>query len=277
MPITLDNRSIDRFAHTPKYRQLADVLRAAIDDGRLQPAEEVPSENAIATAVGISREAVRKSLDVLAGEGLIVRRSGARTSVASPPPRRRMDASRYAEELRLLESDDHPEQSAFTVDHGIEWEQYRVEVEVAKEDATEKDADWLQIKVGEQILRRRFTKFVDGDPVQLQRSAMPWDIAGGTPVADPGRQPWPGGTIAELWELGWRVCKVTEDTTTRNPSDAERRGLEMETPGPVFDIVRVFWARPRTDADAALRAIEVSRVIVPGARNVLHYETEVSI
>ncbi|MGL5824474.1 MAG: GntR family transcriptional regulator [Nocardioides sp.] len=279
MPIQLDSRTIDRFAHTPKYRQLVDALRLAIDDGRLRPGEELPGEETIARDVGMSRDSVRKSLGVLATEGLILRRSGAGTFVAIRPKRRQQSATRYADALAVLEQDgERPLTSAFTEDHGISWQQFRIEMAVTREAATEKDAEYLSIEVGDPVLRRAFRKFADDEVVQLQRSAIPWDLVGdseiGMEIQNPDRQPWPLGTFGEVWDLGWRITRVVEDETARNPTDDERRDLEMETPGPVMDVYRVFWGRPRDDKRADSRPVEVSRVIAPGAATILHHEID---
>ena len=58
------------------------------------------------------------------------------------------------------------------------------------------------------------------------------------------------------------------DVVPRIPRDDERRRLHMETPGPVVDMVQVFWVGGRP--------VEASRIIAPGARNVLHYELELT-
>ncbi|MFC5268490.1 GntR family transcriptional regulator [Kribbella qitaiheensis] len=269
MPIDL-TALIDPHGQLAKHRQLAAAIRDAIDDGRLAPGEELPSEQDLRNATGMSRDSIRKSVQLLAGEGLVVVRHGARTKVSEAPPERSINADRYAKELRRLKSGEpHPLTSAFTEDHGITWAEYTVEMVVAKEHATAEDARRLLVPEGTDILRRRFTKYAKGEPVELQRSAIPWELAGETPVASPGKQPWPGGTIAELYSLGLEVTKVTHDAKARTPRDEERRALGMETPGPVFDMVRVFWVGDRP--------VEASRVIAPGERNVLHYEVELDL
>lgn len=269
MPINLD-ALVDPHAGLAKYRQLAAALRDAIDDGRLAPDEELPSDGDLATATGMSRESVIKAMALLQADALIVRRAGAATRVASAPPLRAMDASRYLKALRILKAGGPlPLTSSFTEDHGIDWADYRVETTVTREPATAEDARRLQIPAGTDLLRRRFVKFDRDRPLQIQRSAMLWSVAGSTPVADPGQQPWPLGTIAELYSLGLEVTRVSEDTDTRLPRDDERRVLNMQTPGPVFDIVRVFWVGER--------AVEASRVIAAGSRMTLHYEVELDL
>lgn len=268
MPIDL-TALVDRHAQLPKFRQLAARLREAIDDGRLAPGEELPSEVEMQAGTSMSRDSVRKAIALLVADGMVVVRHGAPTRVAEAPKRRRMEAARYVEELRLLrKGGDHPRVSAFTVDHEIEWADYTVQVDVTRENATAEDARRLRIAEGSDILRRVFTKYVKGDPVQLQRSAIPWQIGGGTPIADPGQQPWPGGTIAELHSLGLTPTWVDEDVETRLPRDDERRALRMETPSSVFSIVRVFLVGDRP--------VEASRVIVDGSKYALHYGVDLT-
>jgi GntR family transcriptional regulator len=277
MAIDLDSLHVDRFARTPMYHQVADWLRALIDDGELSPNESLPSEGKIAAAADVSKAVVREAMDVLSSEGKIVRRAGAATKVAAPPPVRLMSADRYVHAVEILrEKGEHPASSSFTDDHGIDWSKYRIDFWPSKEKATHRDAELLEIPVGAWVLRRVMIKYADGVPIQIQRSAMPWDLAGGTPLADPGRQPWPGGTIAELWHVGYEWCKTVEDIGASTPSDEERRQLRMETPSPLLDVVRVFWAHPVGKPEVEARPLEASRVLMPANRNRLRHETSAS-
>src|SRR4051812_35211130 len=94
MPIDL-SALVDHHAQLPKYRQLAAALREAIDDGRLSPGEELPSEREMRDQTRMSRESIRKALAILDAEGLTISRQGAPTRVAEAPKQRRMQASRY--------------------------------------------------------------------------------------------------------------------------------------------------------------------------------------
>ena len=79
----------------PVYQQLRTILRQQIKDGAFAPQSPMPSELQLAATYGVSRVTVRKALDVLANEGLVVRRHGVGTFVAvdnltgtaSEPPR----------------------------------------------------------------------------------------------------------------------------------------------------------------------------------------------
>lgn len=72
---------IDREADRPLHKQLADVLREQIGDGTLVAGAPLPSETYLGQTYGLSRTAVRRALELLLHEGLIVKGRGQRTTV----------------------------------------------------------------------------------------------------------------------------------------------------------------------------------------------------
>jgi DNA-binding FadR family transcriptional regulator len=60
----------------PAYAAVADRLRRSIALGIVLPGEKLPSERALAEALGVSRVTVREALRVLQGEGVIVTKRG---------------------------------------------------------------------------------------------------------------------------------------------------------------------------------------------------------
>lgn len=269
MPLEVTVRSMQRTRDRALHRQLADLIRDHITSGALAPDEALPSENDIAAMADLSRTTVRNALDILAGEGLIVRRTGSATRIAVPPRVRHLATSRYADELALLHSLDrgemHPLTSAFTAEHDTAWEDYHVEATYREEHAGE-DAVSLGIEPDAYVLRRLLVKLVGRTPVQLQTSVIPFALVAGTPVAEPINQPWPGGTLAELYSVGQIVTHVVEEARARVPSEAERQALELPAEGAgVLEIRRIFSTRQRP--------VEASTVITPAAGTVLRYET----
>ncbi len=73
--------------HGPLYRQLANRLRAPIDDGVLRPGSPLPREADLATQFGVSLITVRQALRDLEGEGLIKKRTAKPAIVAAPQTR----------------------------------------------------------------------------------------------------------------------------------------------------------------------------------------------
>jgi len=272
VPLELNEKMIDRYGDRALHRQLADRIRDAIRRGELRPGEALPSEADFTGSTGLSRTSVREALDVLTAEGLVVKRSGSASRVATPPPVRHVSTARYADELAILRglgNDTHPLTSAFTADHGVAWDEHGIDAVYAEDAATEADAARLDVEPGSPVLRRQLVKLVAGAPVQLQESVIPLALVEDTPVADPARQPWPGGTLAELHSVGLVVTRVVEEAHARTPTTAERRSLEMAAAGPVLDVVRIFYA----NVDGTERPVEASTVVAPAARMVLRYET----
>jgi GntR family transcriptional regulator len=63
---------IDPESAVPVYRQLADALRGQIEAGDIPPGRRMPSETEIEQATGLARGTIRKSIEALRAEGLIV-------------------------------------------------------------------------------------------------------------------------------------------------------------------------------------------------------------
>lgn len=63
---------MDHESAIPVYRQVAAILAARIERGELAAGRPVPSESALMGEYGISRDTVRKAMDVLRSDGLIV-------------------------------------------------------------------------------------------------------------------------------------------------------------------------------------------------------------
>lgn len=65
----------------PIYRQLAGILRGAIESGELAPGMPLPSESSLMQEHEISRDSVRKAMDVLRADGLVITVQGKGTFV----------------------------------------------------------------------------------------------------------------------------------------------------------------------------------------------------
>jgi DNA-binding GntR family transcriptional regulator len=66
----------------PVWRQLADIIRARVESGEYAPRSMVPSITRLAQEHGIAEMTVRKALDHLKSEGVLIAVSGKGTFVA---------------------------------------------------------------------------------------------------------------------------------------------------------------------------------------------------
>ncbi len=69
-------------ASKPRYRQLAEQIRAQITSGKYKPGDALPTEMDICEKNKVSRHTARDALRILTDDGLIERRRGAGTVVA---------------------------------------------------------------------------------------------------------------------------------------------------------------------------------------------------
>lgn len=69
--------------YRPLYRQVKELLMKRLGDGSWAPGQLLPSEPEIAAGLGVSPGTVRKALDEMSAESLLVRRQGRGTFVAS--------------------------------------------------------------------------------------------------------------------------------------------------------------------------------------------------
>jgi GntR family transcriptional regulator len=70
-------------AYTPLYQQIKSLLLRSLQLGEWQPGQSIPSEIELAARFKVSQGTVRKAIDEMAAENLVVRRQGKGTFVAS--------------------------------------------------------------------------------------------------------------------------------------------------------------------------------------------------
>jgi len=92
-------RPLDRSNPMPLYRQLRRSLREAITQSVLTSDDSLPAERDIAEDLGVSRITVRKAIEGLVDEGLVDRRHGAGTFVASRIQKNMAALSSFSEDI----------------------------------------------------------------------------------------------------------------------------------------------------------------------------------
>ena len=107
---------VKRELAVPLYEQVADELRTRITVGALPAGAPLPSESAVIADFKVSRITARKALDVLLGEGLIVRRQGKGSFVA--PPRIQQDLHSLKGFAELM-AERGPAQAMQVVEFGV--------------------------------------------------------------------------------------------------------------------------------------------------------------
>ncbi|UOD49652.1 GntR family transcriptional regulator [Orrella daihaiensis] len=82
-PIQAPVRREQTAAFSPLYQQIRQLLLQALEKGEWKPGEMIPSEFDLARRFHVSQGTVRKAIDELAGEHILIRRQGKGTFVAT--------------------------------------------------------------------------------------------------------------------------------------------------------------------------------------------------
>jgi GntR family transcriptional regulator len=73
-----------KFMHRPIYLQVCDVLTERVAKGVWKPGQAIPNEIELARDLGVSSGTVRKALDLLESNRMLIRRQGRGTFVTDP-------------------------------------------------------------------------------------------------------------------------------------------------------------------------------------------------
>lgn len=140
----------------PLYQQLQRALREAIADSRLAADEALPAERDLAEEFGVSRITVRKALDALVGEGLLIRRQGAGTFVAGRVEKSFSKLSSFSEDM--ISRGRRPESVWLSRSSGV---------------VTPDESLTLGLSPGATVYRFNRIRYADGTPMALEYSTVP--------------------------------------------------------------------------------------------------------
>ena len=94
-------------SNLPLYQQLQRALREAIDRGLLGTDDALPPERDLAIEFGVSRITVRKAIDGLVSEGLLMRRQGSGTFVRGRVEKNFSLLTSFSEDMRARGRNPH--------------------------------------------------------------------------------------------------------------------------------------------------------------------------
>jgi GntR family transcriptional regulator len=219
------------------YRELAVVLRAAIERGDYPPGETLPKQAELAEAHGVNVKTVRHAIALLEAEGLVtpIRRRG--TVVRARPPMKRLGADRYSKSKWKFGG-----VVAFAADReatGRGWSPGDQTNSVGTVEADDEVAAALGVEPGSKVYQRARLVTEEGTPTHTLTSYYrPSDVEG-TPLVDPTPGPaGRGGGFAVLTMQGLEPDDITETLHARMPTPDEIEQLRLPAGEPVMVLHR---------------------------------------
>jgi GntR family transcriptional regulator len=249
---------LDPRSDRPLALQLADLLRAEIQEGQRRPGSQLPTESEFQHAYGVSRTTVRAALAALASEGLVLTRKGFGSYVRSRPPLRRVSSThRHAShrdsgkpefDTEALAQGQIPSRRMLLTGRGP------VPGEIAA---------WLGIQAKEDVVIRKRLQLLDDVPAVISTSYYPLWVADGTRLESP--QALPEGPDNLIERLGHEFARGIELLRSRMPTPDEARLLELDPGVPVVRMLHI-------DYDPDGRTLQVADDLYAGDRHEFAFE-----
>ena len=143
-------------AQGPLYMQLASAMRGLIELGEWRGGMALPAERVIVEATSLSRMTVRKAIDILVGEGLVLRQQGAGNFVNRQIDQPLSILLGFTEDMKRRGA----VASSVTLHRGVA-------------PAAPSDILKLGLLPGEQVFRLDRVRLADGQPLAIERAVVP--------------------------------------------------------------------------------------------------------
>ncbi len=199
-------------AFSPLYQQIKSLLVQSLERGEWRPGEAIPSEMELAARFQVSQGTVRKAVDELASENLLIRRQGKGTFVSTHhEPRVRFRFLRLAP----IEGEPQPAQSRI-----LDVKRIRASAEMARR---------LELRAGDPLIMiRRLLSFSDV-PTVVDDIFLPGVLFKGLNAEVLGRY---SGPLYGLFESDFGISMVRAEESLRAvAADEEKAGLLRVKPG----------------------------------------------
>jgi GntR family transcriptional regulator len=204
---------------SPLYHQLMQRIRGDIERGIYPTGSRIPPEHELEKLYQVSRVTVRRALSELTSEGLLERKQGKGTFVATP---------RGGLPLKNLHSfHDSCRINQVTPSTDV--------IHVKETSATPVDAEELNLKEGSRVLEILRVRRADGVPVVLERNHFSMAYAW---LQD---QDLTGSLYGILREYGVEPKLALHDVSIRFAGEEEAKLLEMETGAPLIRLHEVIY------------------------------------
>lgn len=221
--------AVERKSPIPLYFQVATYFERGIQAGLLPPGTLFDNEIRIAEQLGVSRPTMRRALEQLVDQGLIVRRRGIGTRVVQPQVRRPLELTSLYDDL--ARAGRHP------TTHVLDFQ---------TRPATAEMAEALGVETGTPVVSLQRLRSARGEPIALMTNVLPADLV------EFGADDLAGAGLYELLRRsGIHLHSATQIVAARNATSAESNLLELARGSALLTV-------DRTTLDDSGRVVEVA-------------------
>ncbi|WP_421724684.1 GntR family transcriptional regulator [Bauldia sp.] len=214
----LQARIQDDDSDDPLYRRIADEISEAIDDGLIKHGQHLPSERTLSKDLSVSRVTLRKALESLFEDGVLLRKQGAKTIVAPRLEKAVSALTGFSEDMR-----------ARGREPGARWLFRAVTA------PTPKEALMLGIPSNTTVSRLERVRLADDEPVAIERATIPSVVLPDPYLVDTS-------LYAALEVLGARPMRGMQRMRAVAANNRDAQILKCEPGAPIFCVERRCFA-----------------------------------
>ena len=222
----MDESSHAAPAFSPLYQQIKALILQSLQSGQWKPGEAIPSEMDLASRYRVSQGTVRKAIDELANDHLVVRRQGKGTFVAT-----------HAEQhvqfrfLKLVPDSGTP---------GSEGPAQRDIIDCRRARATAEVARALALRNGEAVLQARRVLSFAGVPTIVEDIWLPAAPFKGLTAERLADYHGPMYALFET-EFNMRMVRAEEKIRAESAIDGREKLLKVEHGTPLLSVERIAY------------------------------------
>jgi len=213
-------------AFSPLYQQIKGLILQSLQSGEWKPGEAIPSEMDLAARYRVSQGTVRKAIDELAAENLLIRRQGRGTFVST-------HAEQHVQYrfLRLM-PDRGDRQSEGPAERDIiDCKRLRASAEIAR---------LLALRTGDSVLQARRVLSFAGRPTILEDLWLPGTPFKGLTAERLSQYHGPMYALFET-EFGVRMVRAEEKIRAVLPDAAQATLLKVAKNTPLLSVERIAY------------------------------------
>ena len=213
-------------AFSPLYQQIKGLILQSLQAGEWRPGELIPSEMELAARFKVSQGTVRKAIDELAAENLVMRRQGKGTFVATH--------SAQQVQYRFLKL--HPDIG----DLEGEGRAQRTILECKRVRASAEIARLLALRSGDTVVHVRRVLGFSGIPTILEDIWLPGQAFKGLTAEQMANYRGPTYAMFEV-DFGVRMVRADEKIRAVMPDDAQAALLAVPPVTPLLSVERIAY------------------------------------
>ncbi|MES2975070.1 MAG: GntR family transcriptional regulator [Pseudomonadota bacterium] len=213
-------------AFSPLYQQIKSLILQSLQAGEWKPGEAIPSEMDLAARFRVSQGTVRKAIDELAAENLVIRRQGKGTFVAT-------HAEQHVQYrfLKLMPDSGDLDSEGPAQRDIVDCKRLRATADIARA---------LALRPGDAVLQVRRILAFAGVPTILEDLWLPGAPFKGLTAERLADYHGPMYALFET-EFGVRMVRAEEKIRAVSPDDAQCALLKVERSTPLLSVERTAY------------------------------------